>query len=52
MTAAGLLEPTRATLAPRAENIVRAVEVPGAGHWLAEENPGFVTTELLAFLGS
>ncbi|WP_147260952.1 alpha/beta fold hydrolase [Pseudonocardia hierapolitana] len=52
MTAAGLLDSTRATLAPRAENIVRAVEVPGSGHWLAEENPGFVTTELLAFLGS
>jgi pimeloyl-ACP methyl ester carboxylesterase len=52
MTATGLLEPTRATLAPRAENIVRAVEVPRSGHWLAEENPGFVTTELLAFLGT
>jgi pimeloyl-ACP methyl ester carboxylesterase len=24
--------------------------VPGAGHWLPEENPAFVTAELLAFL--
>lgn len=50
MTAEGLLEPIRATLAPRVGNLVRAVEVPGAGHWLVEENPDFVTAELLAHL--
>jgi pimeloyl-ACP methyl ester carboxylesterase len=26
------------------------VDVPEAGHWLVEENPRFVTTELLRFL--
>ncbi|WP_433260428.1 alpha/beta fold hydrolase [Actinosynnema sp. CS-041913] len=52
MTAAGLLDATRATVAPRIATITRAVEVPRAGHWLAEENPQFVTTELLAFLGA
>ncbi|GAB2793610.1 alpha/beta fold hydrolase [Amycolatopsis magusensis] len=50
MTAQGLLEPTRATVAPRIGTISRAVEVPGAGHWLAEENPRFVTEELVDFL--
>lgn len=50
MTAEGLLEPQKATLAPRVANLVRAVEVPRAGHWLAEENPEFVTAELLDFL--
>ncbi|MFI6032004.1 alpha/beta fold hydrolase [Amycolatopsis magusensis] len=50
MTAQGLLEPTRATVAPRIGTISRAVEVPGAGHWLAEENPRFVTGELVDFL--
>ncbi|UJW31650.1 alpha/beta hydrolase [Saccharothrix sp. AJ9571] len=50
MTAQGLLEPTRATVAPRIGTISRAVEVPGAGHWLAEENPQFVTRELVGFL--
>lgn len=38
------------TLEPRVTNIVRAVEVPGSGHWLPEENPDFVTDELLDFL--
>jgi pimeloyl-ACP methyl ester carboxylesterase len=52
MTATGLLDFTRATLQPRVENLVHAVEVPRSGHWLAEENPEFVTAELLAFLGS
>ncbi|MEC3980814.1 alpha/beta fold hydrolase [Amycolatopsis sp. H20-H5] len=52
MTAAGLLDFTRATVAPRVGAIVRAVEVPRAGHWLAEENPRFVTAELLGFFGS
>lgn len=50
MTAQGQLEPVRATIAPRVTNIVRAVDVPNAGHWLVEENPRFVTTELLRFL--
>lgn len=51
MTAAGGLASTTPTLRPRVRNIVRAVEVPGSGHWLPEENPGFVTSELLRFLG-
>ncbi|WP_181773772.1 alpha/beta fold hydrolase [Amycolatopsis pittospori] len=50
MTAEGLLEPQKATLAPRVADLARAVEVPKAGHWLAEENPGFVTAELVGFL--
>jgi pimeloyl-ACP methyl ester carboxylesterase len=48
MTATGLLDSTRVTLAPRVENIVRAIEVPRSGHWLAEENSEFVITD--AFL--
>ncbi|MCP2292190.1 alpha/beta fold hydrolase [Nocardia amikacinitolerans] len=51
MTAQGQLDPVRATTAPRITNIVRAVDVPNAGHWLVEENPQFVTAELLRFLG-
>ncbi|WP_020551693.1 alpha/beta fold hydrolase [Embleya scabrispora] len=50
LTAQGQLDPIRATAAPRMTNIVRAVDVPNAGHWLVEENPGFVTAELLRFL--
>ena len=50
MTAQGQLDPVRATVAPRMTNIVRAVDVPKAGHWLVEENPEFVTEELLRFL--
>ncbi|GAA5107693.1 alpha/beta fold hydrolase [Nocardia iowensis] len=50
MTAQGQLDPVRATAAPRMTNIVRAVDVPNAGHWLVEENPEFVTAELLHFL--
>lgn len=50
MTAQGQLDPVRATAARRMTNIVRAVDVPNAGHWLVEENPQFVTTELLRFL--
>ncbi|WP_031172053.1 alpha/beta fold hydrolase [Streptosporangium roseum] len=50
MTAQGQLAPVRATAAQRMTNIVRAVDVPNAGHWLVEENPQFVTTELLRFL--
>jgi pimeloyl-ACP methyl ester carboxylesterase len=50
MTAEGLLPFTRSTAEPRMSRITRAVEVPGAGHWLPEENPAFVTAELLAFL--
>ncbi|MEE4598394.1 hypothetical protein V2J94_42290 [Streptomyces sp. DSM 41524] len=51
MTAQGQLAPVRATVTPRMSNIVRAVDVPKAGHWLVEENLAFVTTELLRFLG-
>lgn len=50
MTAQGQLDPVRASIAPRLTRIVRAVDVPRAGHWLVEENPGFVTAELLDFL--
>ncbi|GGS82901.1 alpha/beta fold hydrolase [Nonomuraea spiralis] len=50
MTAQGQLDAIRATVAPRLTRIVRAVDVPRAGHWLVEENPAFVTAELLRFL--
>ncbi|MEU8901623.1 alpha/beta hydrolase [Nocardia sp. NPDC048505] len=50
LTAQGQLDAVRATAAPRMTNIVRAVDVPRAGHWLVEENPGFVTAELERFL--
>ncbi|MCK2244501.1 MULTISPECIES: alpha/beta fold hydrolase [unclassified Crossiella] len=50
MTAQGQVEAIKATVAPRLTNIVRAVDVPQAGHWLVEENPRFVTEELLRFL--
>ncbi|MEV6072666.1 alpha/beta hydrolase [Nocardia sp. NPDC052001] len=50
MTAQGQLDAIRATVAPRMSNIVRAVDVPHAGHWLVEENPEFVTAELERFL--
>lgn len=51
MTAEGLLASARPTVEPRIARITRAVEVPGAGHWLMTESPEFVTAELLAFLG-
>lgn len=50
MTAQGQLDAIRGTVAPRMTNIVQAVDVPKAGHWLVEENPRFVTAELLRFL--
>lgn len=50
LTAQGSLASTRPTLAPLLTDIERAVEVPRSGHWLMEENPGFVTAELLTFL--
>lgn len=50
MTAQGGLKTTQATLTPRLTTIKRAVEVPRSGHWLPEENPAFVTRELLSFL--
>ena len=50
MTAEGRLDAIRATVAPRMTEIMRAVDVPNAGHWLVEENPRFVTAELVRFL--
>ncbi|UGT43401.1 alpha/beta hydrolase [Nocardia yamanashiensis] len=50
MTAQGQLDAVRGTVSPRMTNIVRAVDVPHAGHWLVEENPEFVTAELRRFL--
>lgn len=50
MTAQGQLDAIRSTVAPRVTDIVRAVDVPNAGHWLVEENPRFVTEELTRFL--
>ncbi|MEV6710713.1 alpha/beta hydrolase [Lentzea sp. NPDC051208] len=52
MAAEGQAEAIKGTAAPRMTNIVRALDVPKAGHWLVEENPQFVTTELLRFLTS
>ncbi|MFE7705873.1 hypothetical protein ACFU6I_08735 [Streptomyces sp. NPDC057486] len=50
MTAPGQLAPVRTTVAPRMPDIVRAVDVPKAGQWLVEENPVFITAELLRLL--
>ncbi|MGF6885264.1 pimeloyl-ACP methyl ester carboxylesterase [Nocardia sp. GAS34] len=50
MTAQGQLDAIRATVSARLTNIVRAVDVPHAGHWLVEENPRFVSAELEHFL--
>lgn len=50
LAAQGQADAIRGTAAPRMTNILRAVDVPDAGHWLAEENPRFVTAELLRFL--
>ncbi|MGI5500299.1 alpha/beta fold hydrolase [Lentzea sp. CA-135723] len=52
MAAEGQAEAIKGTVAPRVPNIVGAVDVPKAGHWLVEENPEFVTAELLRFLSS
>ncbi|WP_405059572.1 alpha/beta hydrolase [Kribbella sp. NBC_01505] len=49
LTAQGLLPFTRSTLQPRVKNLIKTAEVPHAGHWLPEENPAFVTTQLLSF---
>ncbi len=51
MPAQGQLDAIRAIVAPRMTKIVRAVDVPHAGHRLVEENPRFVTAELMSFLG-
>ncbi|MBB2946415.1 pimeloyl-ACP methyl ester carboxylesterase [Actinoplanes lutulentus] len=51
MTAEGTLEFTRSTVQPLMSNISRAVEVSGSGHWLPEENPQLVTTEMINFFG-
>ncbi|MEU3642143.1 alpha/beta hydrolase [Lentzea sp. NPDC034063] len=52
MAAEGQAKAIAGTAAPRMTNIVRALDVPHAGHWLVEENPEFVTAELLRFLSS
>ncbi|MBW4700453.1 MULTISPECIES: alpha/beta fold hydrolase [unclassified Micromonospora] len=49
LTAEGTLDFTRSTVRPLMPTITRAVEVPRAGHWLIQENPEFVTTELVTF---
>ncbi|MFJ8689723.1 alpha/beta fold hydrolase [Micromonospora wenchangensis] len=49
LTAEGTLDFTRSTVQPLMSNVTRAVEVPRAGHWLIQENPEFVTTELVTF---
>lgn len=50
MTAQGSLAAFLPINGPHMANLTRTVEVPQAGHWLVEENPTFVTTELLTFL--
>ncbi|HEX6340277.1 alpha/beta hydrolase [Umezawaea sp.] len=50
MAAEGTLASARPTVEPLFSAVERAVEVPGSGHWLPEENPEFVTRELLDFL--
>ncbi|GGS14997.1 epoxide hydrolase [Streptomyces aureoverticillatus] len=49
LTATGSLAATQPTLKPKLSHITRAVEIPKAGHWLAEENAKAVTDEILAF---
>ncbi|WP_043634246.1 alpha/beta fold hydrolase [Nonomuraea candida] len=49
LTATGSLAGTRPTVAPLLRNVTRAVEIPRAGHWLAEENPTAVAREILSF---
>ncbi|WP_329010369.1 alpha/beta hydrolase [Micromonospora rifamycinica] len=49
LTADGTRDFTRSTVQPLMSTITRAVEVPRAGHWLIQENPEFVTTELVTF---
>ncbi|WP_330276612.1 alpha/beta hydrolase [Lentzea sp. NBC_00516] len=52
LAAEGQAQAIAGTAAPRMTNIVQALDVPHAGHWLVEENPQFVTAELLRFLSS
>lgn len=52
LTAEGTLDFSRSTVQPLMSNVTRAVEVPKAGHWLVEENPVFVTAELVKFFAS
>jgi pimeloyl-ACP methyl ester carboxylesterase len=49
LTAEGLLDFTRSTVQDRMAALERAAEVPGAGHWLHEEQPDIVVAELSAF---
>ncbi|MFG3258681.1 alpha/beta fold hydrolase [Streptomyces sp. NPDC048172] len=49
LTATGSLASTKPTLKPLLPKVVRAVEIPESGHWLAEENPRAVAREILAF---
>ncbi|MEU8953657.1 alpha/beta hydrolase [Streptomyces sp. NPDC048518] len=49
LTATGSLAATRPTLAPMLRRVVRAVEIPEPGHWLAEDNPAAVAREILSF---
>ncbi|GAA2098571.1 alpha/beta hydrolase [Streptomyces albiaxialis] len=49
LTATGSLASTRPTVTPLLRGLVRAAEIPKSGHWLAEENPGAVVREILAF---
>ncbi|GAB3839121.1 alpha/beta hydrolase [Kribbella italica] len=50
MAAQGSMKSMRAATDPLLPNVSRAVEVPGAGHWLPEENPQAVTRALTDFL--
>lgn len=50
MAGEGALASLRPSVEPLMGNITAAVEVPGSGHWLPEENPEFVVRELRSFL--
>ncbi|PRY38260.1 alpha/beta fold hydrolase [Umezawaea tangerina] len=52
LTAEGTLASTTPTLAPLTTNLRRTTEIPHSGHWLPEENPTAVTTELLTFFAA
>lgn len=49
LTAEGSLSNTEPTVAPLLDDLRGAVEIPKAGHWLAEENAEAVVQEVLAF---
>jgi pimeloyl-ACP methyl ester carboxylesterase len=50
MSGQGSMDSMRQTTDPLLPNVRRVLEVPGAGHWLPEENPQVVIGALIEFL--